>query len=187
MPPRPTGHTSRPLTDRPDRLIDLYAECPDTAPTPERLMPRLRRQPSARRPNRRNLRRPTRTPGYAAGHTCSASAATSSPKPAATPSPSSILRDTRVTYRRTRTRTRARLGTIRADHVDDETTLIVGTLTFAGAGWHTIGDALLANTAAALARQRPTVTEMVYRHQLRPGLLEGAAVMDRIFAATSEA
>lgn len=32
-----------------------------------------------------------------------------------------------------------------------------------------------------------TGTELVYRHQLRPVLLQGAAVMDRIFAPTSEA
>lgn len=32
-----------------------------------------------------------------------------------------------------------------------------------------------------------TVTELVYRHQLRPVLLQGAAVMDRIFAPTAEA
>ena len=32
-----------------------------------------------------------------------------------------------------------------------------------------------------------TVTETVYRHQLRPVLLDGAVAMDRIFAATSPA
>lgn len=32
-----------------------------------------------------------------------------------------------------------------------------------------------------------TVTELVYRHQLRPVLLQGAAVMDRIFAPAAEA
>lgn len=31
-----------------------------------------------------------------------------------------------------------------------------------------------------------TVTELVYRHQLRPVLLQGAAVMDRIFAPAAE-
>jgi hypothetical protein len=35
---------------------------------------------------------------------------------------------------------------------DEETTLVVGLLTFAGAGWHTTGDALLADTSAAMAR-----------------------------------
>ncbi|MDT5030937.1 MAG: hypothetical protein QOC94_1108, partial [Actinoplanes sp.] len=45
-------------------------------------------------------------------------------------------------------------GTVRAADHRDETTLIVGTLTFAGVGWHNTGDALLANTAAAMARER---------------------------------
>ena len=66
-----------------------------------------------------------------------------------------LLRDTRVTYRRHEHEHQAdeQPGTLRAvDHLDDDTTLIVGTLTFAGVGWHTTGDALLANTAAAMAR-----------------------------------
>ena len=37
---------------------------------------------------------------------------------------------------------------------DDETILIVGTFTYAGTGWKTSGDALLANTAADQARKR---------------------------------
>jgi hypothetical protein len=41
-----------------------------------------------------------------------------------------------------------------ADHADEETTLIIGTLTYAGTGWTTSGDALLANTAADQARKR---------------------------------
>lgn len=42
-----------------------------------------------------------------------------------------------------------------AEHhdLDDETILLVGSLTFAGIGWHTTGDALLASTAAAKARE----------------------------------
>jgi hypothetical protein len=41
-----------------------------------------------------------------------------------------------------------------ADHTDDETVLIVGIFTYAGTGWKTTGDALLANTAADQARKR---------------------------------
>jgi hypothetical protein len=41
-----------------------------------------------------------------------------------------------------------------ADHADDDTTLIIGTLTYTGTGWTTSGDALLANTAADQARKR---------------------------------
>jgi replication initiator protein RepSA len=64
------------------------------------------------------------------------------------------LRDTRIVYRRTEDQAVTEPGTIRSvDHLD-ETTLIVGTLSFAGVGWHNTGDALLANTAAAMARAR---------------------------------
>jgi hypothetical protein len=78
-----------------------------------------------------------------------------------------LLRDTRVVYRRHEDQDQATApGTVRAvDHVE-ETTLIVGTLTFAGAGWHTGGDALLANTAAALARERQAAgrEELAHEH-----------------------
>ncbi|RZU72528.1 hypothetical protein EV384_0899 [Micromonospora kangleipakensis] len=60
-----------------------------------------------------------------------------------------ILRDARILWRRTET------GHEYADQPDgDDTTLIVGLLTYAGSGWRTTGDALLANTAAAMARER---------------------------------
>jgi hypothetical protein len=36
---------------------------------------------------------------------------------------------------------------------DAETTVVVNRLDFAGVGWHTTADALLANTAAAMARE----------------------------------
>jgi hypothetical protein len=63
-----------------------------------------------------------------------------------------LLRDTRIVYRRAEDQAATDAGTVRAvDHLD-ETTLIVGTLTFAGVGWHNNGDAMLANTAAAMAR-----------------------------------
>ncbi|GIE90877.1 replication initiator [Actinoplanes regularis] len=64
------------------------------------------------------------------------------------------LRDTRIAFRRTEQQTDADPGTVRAVDHPDETTLIVGTLSFAGVGWHNNGDALLANTAAAMARAR---------------------------------
>jgi hypothetical protein len=66
-----------------------------------------------------------------------------------------LLRDTRVAFRRQQDQADGTAGVIRSvDHLDEETTLIVGALTFAGVGWHTSGDALLANTAAAMARAR---------------------------------
>ena len=64
------------------------------------------------------------------------------------------LRQARITYRRSQD-TGPDHGPIRtADHTDDETILIVGTFTYAGTGWKTSGDALLANTAADQARKR---------------------------------
>ncbi len=66
-----------------------------------------------------------------------------------------LLRDTRVIFRRRQDESASGTSAVRAiDHLDAETTLVVGTLTFAGVGWHTSGDALLANTAAAMARAR---------------------------------
>ncbi|GAA1639137.1 hypothetical protein GCM10009744_30740 [Kribbella alba] len=56
------------------------------------------------------------------------------------------LREARANWRRERHRTAERTG-------DTETTLIVGNFTYANTGWRTIGDALLANTAAAKARE----------------------------------
>jgi hypothetical protein len=64
------------------------------------------------------------------------------------------LREARIRYRRGQD-TGPEHGPIRtADHTDEETILIVGTFTYAGTGWKTTGDALLANTAADQARKR---------------------------------
>jgi hypothetical protein len=64
------------------------------------------------------------------------------------------LRNTRINYRRIEDQAHTDPGTVRAVDHPDETTLIVGTLSFAGVGWHNNGDAMLANTAAAMARAR---------------------------------
>jgi hypothetical protein len=58
-----------------------------------------------------------------------------------------ILREARTIWRRTEQAPAA------PDTPDGETTLVVNFLQFAGAGWHTNGDALLANSAAARARE----------------------------------
>ncbi|RZU74910.1 hypothetical protein EV384_3402 [Micromonospora kangleipakensis] len=77
-----------------------------------------------------------------------------------------LLRDTRVSFRRHEDQDQGAGEHIKAvDHLDD-TTLIVGTLTFAGVGWHTTGDALLANTAAALARTRHAAGREELAHEL---------------------
>jgi len=85
-----------------------------------------------------------------------------------------LLRDTRITFRREQDQADEHAGTIRtADHVGEETTLIVGTLTFAGAGWHTTGDALLANTAADLARSRHAAGREEIAHEIGTALNAG--------------
>jgi hypothetical protein len=75
------------------------------------------------------------------------------------------LRDTRIVYRRTEDQAHADPGTVRAADHPDETTLIVGTLSFAGVGWHNNGDALLANTAAAMARARHEIGREELAHE----------------------
>jgi hypothetical protein len=64
------------------------------------------------------------------------------------------LREARITYRRSHDPGPEHQPIRTADHLDEETVLIVGTLTYAGTGWKTTGDALLANTAADQARKR---------------------------------
>jgi hypothetical protein len=59
-----------------------------------------------------------------------------------------ILRDARVIWRRTIDH-----GDQAAEH-DEETTVVINTLAYTGAGWRNTGDALLANAAAAAARER---------------------------------
>ena len=65
-----------------------------------------------------------------------------------------LLRLARLTYRRRQT-CGPEYGPIRAaDYVEDEAILVIGNLWYAGTGWKTTGDALLANTAADLARRK---------------------------------
>jgi hypothetical protein len=59
-----------------------------------------------------------------------------------------ILRDARVIWRRT-----IDTGEQAAEH-DEETTVVINLLAYTGAGWRNTGDALLANAAAAAARER---------------------------------
>jgi hypothetical protein len=76
-----------------------------------------------------------------------------------------LLRDQRIVFRRTETTAPAET----AGHPPtEETILIVGTLTltFAGTGWHTTADALLANTAAALARERHAAGRDEIAHEI---------------------
>ncbi|KAB1909012.1 plasmid replication initiator protein [Micromonospora sp. AMSO1212t] len=61
-----------------------------------------------------------------------------------------LLRETRATYRR---------------NEDEETAVTVGTLAYAGSGWLTEGDALLANTAAAQRRQARRIGQEELAHE----------------------
>lgn len=64
------------------------------------------------------------------------------------------LRQARIDYRRHQETGPDYEPLDRQDDLDDETTLVLTSLTYAGTGWHTFGDALLANTAADQARRR---------------------------------
>jgi hypothetical protein len=58
-----------------------------------------------------------------------------------------VLRDNRIVWRRTQ-------AADIADEHDEESTIVIATLAYAGSGWRTLGDAMLANTSAAMARER---------------------------------
>ena len=58
-----------------------------------------------------------------------------------------LLRDERAIWQRKQT----------GSDSPEDTILLVGFLSYAGTGWHTTGDALLANSAAAQARERARV------------------------------
>jgi hypothetical protein len=63
------------------------------------------------------------------------------------------LRQARVAYRRHQDTGPDYTPFQRQDDIDTETTIIVTRLSYTGNGWHTFGDALLANTAADQARK----------------------------------
>lgn len=126
-----TGHVSTRLTDE---TIDLYAD-PDGSHT-ERLVEACWTlgQPQAWR----GLRRWAHMLGFG-GHFL-----TKSRRYSVT---FRLLRERRVIHARTET------AALDGEHTA-ETTVLVTTLTYAGAGWRTPGDAMLANTSAAMARAR---------------------------------
>ena len=104
--------------------------------------------------------------------TCSGSAGTSRPSPAATRSPSGAApRPSTVPgpgrRRRPPRRSRRRPGSrgrLLADD-DDETTLVIGSWEFAGTGWDTEGDVDLARAAAARAREYAQHRAAVEAHE----------------------
>jgi len=78
------------------------------------------------------------------------------------------LRQARITYRRHQDPGPAYTPLPRQDDLDTETTITVVRLSYAGTGWRTFGDALLANTAADQARKR--------RDAARGEIFSGASV-----------
>jgi len=79
------------------------------------------------------------------------------------------LRAARIGYRRTQTPGPDHQPIRTADHTrNGETTLIVGSLSFAGTGWKTTGDALLASTAADQARKRREAGKEELAYQYNP-------------------
>jgi hypothetical protein len=66
-----------------------------------------------------------------------------------------LLREQRVSWQRTQT-----TGPQPTEPIEAPTVLVVNFLEFVGAGWHSPGDAMLANAAASRAReQRQTARE----------------------------
>nr|WP_205864255.1 replication initiator [Planosporangium mesophilum] len=84
-----------------------------------------------------------------------------------------LLREARTAYRRTEHLHGPDDWAHADDHTAEDTTLVVGTLTFAGVGWHTFGDALLANTVAALARARHATGREEIDHEIGTALAVG--------------
>ena len=64
------------------------------------------------------------------------------------------LRQARITYRRGHDDTGPEHQPLGKDDAEGETVLVLNRLSYVGTGWHTTGDALLANTAADQARKR---------------------------------
>jgi hypothetical protein len=88
-----------------------------------------------------------------------------------------FLRDTRIVFRRNEDQDQADATIRTAEHTDTETTLIVGTLSYAGVGWHTTGDALLANTAAAMARERHRIGREELAHEIGSAVVAGPVLV----------
>jgi len=133
-----TGHTSARITDE---TIDLYAD-QDGSHT-ERLVEVC--WILGREPDYYGLRRWAHMLGFG-GHFL-----TKGRRYSVT---FGVLRGARIFYRRNQT-TGPEHDPIRtADHTEEDTTLIIENLWYAGTGWKTTADALLANTAADQARKR---------------------------------
>ena len=147
-----TGHTCSPITDD---TIDIYASA-DGSHT-ERLIQacwKLGREPAYY-----GLRRWAHMLGFG-GHLVTKGRHYSVTF--------EILRAARAFYRRNETLGPEHNPIRTADHTEEETTLIIGDLRYAGTGWKTTGDAFLASTAADQARRRREAgrEELAHEHGL---------------------
>ncbi|MEV0618584.1 replication initiator [Nonomuraea sp. NPDC050404] len=158
-----TGHTSQRLTDA---TITLYAN--PTGTHPERLIAAAWKL--GHTPEWAGLRRWAHMLGFG-GHFLTKARRYSITF--------GSIREERVAYRRAhalntgppraeghpeRTRFQRQAA---LDTKTEETTLVIGFLTYAGTGWHTTGDQLLANTAAAQARERTRAGREELAHHTR--------------------
>jgi hypothetical protein len=156
-----TGHTSRRLTTD---TIDLYAN--PTGTHPERLIAAA--WTLGHTPDWRGLRRWAHMLGFG-GHFLTKARRYSITF--------GSIREQRAAYKRAHALNRAQQGPeghpeptrfqrqAVLDTQTEETTLVIGFLTYAGTGWHTTGDQLLANTAAAQARERTRAGREELAHQ----------------------
>ena len=133
---------------------------PHHQPAPGHRPPaRLARRPGRRPPGRDGAKPPTSC--SASGCTCSASAATSPPSPAATRSPSARCAEHAAAPRPCIAEARDSgrpldLAALEADLLaddEDDTTLVIGHWSYAGSGWGTDAERVLALAAAARARE----------------------------------
>jgi Replication initiator protein, pSAM2 len=81
------------------------------------------------------------------------------------------LRNARTDYRWRHGRSERTDVQLAVDH-DEDTVLVINTLAYVGIGWHTTGDAMLANTSAAMARER--------RRAAREAQQEHEAILDYV-------
>jgi hypothetical protein len=83
-----------------------------------------------------------------------------------------FLRDARIIFRRNETEPPPSTNGI-ADDDGEETVLVINSLAYAGSGWHTTADALLANTAAAMAREYAQAVREEIEHHIGSHSLGG--------------
>jgi hypothetical protein len=85
------------------------------------------------------------------------------------------LRQARITYRRHQDTGPDHTPFHRQDNLDTEPAIVIVRLSYAGTGWRTFGDALLANTAADQARKRREAGREELTHECAENVTERKA------------